>query len=331
METRANYALIGAFVLIAAAAIMGFVLWLGESEFRRDYKAYDIVFAGPVSLEEGSAVRYIGIKVGEVSTVRIDRADPSKVRARIRIDRETPIKEDSTASIQLAGITGVTFVQIMAGTNDIAFNTVQITAGTGKPLEARPGEPVPVIRAEKTQLDQLFAGGAQVLGKANQSIEKVNLLLTDENIDSVTAIIKNLETISGALAAKDGLVTQASTTLKDVSDASTRFEAASASLEKFGNTADVRITGFADQMDGLVGDVRDVTRSAGDTITQSKRAVTAAADAIEGPATAAFQDARLASQDLRLLINRLDRIAREIEQNPQSFVTGDPAPYEGDR
>ena len=317
METRANYALIGAFVLIAAAAIMGFVLWLGESEFRRDYKAYDIVFAGPVSLEEGSAVRYIGIKVGEVSTVRIDRADPSKVRARIRIDRETPIKEDSTASIQLAGITGVTFVQI--------------TAGTGKPLEARPGEPVPVIRAEKTQLDQLFAGGAQVLGKANQSIEKVNLLLTDENIDSVTAIIKNLETISGALAAKDGLVTQASTTLKDVSDASTRFEAASASLEKFGNTADVRITGFADQMDGLVGDVRDVTRSAGDTITQSKRAVTAAADAIEGPATAAFQDARLASQDLRLLINRLDRIAREIEQNPQSFVTGDPAPYEGDR
>ena len=317
METRANYALIGAFVLIAAAAIMGFVLWLGESEFRRDYKAYDIVFAGPVSLEEGSAVRYIGIKVGEVSTVRIDRADPSKVRARIRIDRETPIKEDSTASIQLAGITGVTFVQI--------------TAGTGKPLEARPGEPVPVIRAEKTQLDQLFAGGAQVLGKANQSIEKVNLLLTDENIDSVTAIIKNLETISGALAAKDGLVTQASTTLKDVSDASTRFEAASASLEKFGNTADVRITGFADQMDGLVGDVRDVTKSAGDTITQSKRAVTAAADAIEGPATAAIQDARLASQDLRLLINRLDRIAREIEQNPQSFVTGDPAPYEGDR
>jgi phospholipid/cholesterol/gamma-HCH transport system substrate-binding protein len=317
METRANYALIGAFVLIAAFAVAGFVMWLGQSQFRQDFKAYDIVFDGPVSLEEGAGVRYIGIKVGEVSTVRIDRADTSKVRARIRIDRETPIRTDSTASIQLAGITGITFVQI--------------TAGTGKSLEARPGEPVPVIRAEKTQLDQLFAGGAQVLGKANRSIEKVNLLLTDENIDSVTAIIKNLETISGALAARDGLVTQASTTLKDVSDASTRFEAASASLEKFGNTADVRIAGFADQMDGLVGDVRDVTKSAGYTITQSKRAVSAAADAIEGPATAAIQDARLASQDLRLLINRLDRIAREIEQNPQSFVTGDPAPYEGGR
>ena len=59
--------------------------------------------------------------------------------------------------------------------------------------------------------------------------------------------------------------------------------------------------------------------------------MTAAAEAIEGPATGAFEDAQLASQDLRVLINRLDRIAREIEQNPQSFVIGEPAPYEGGR
>ena len=31
METRANYALIGALVLVAAAVIAGFVLWLGQS------------------------------------------------------------------------------------------------------------------------------------------------------------------------------------------------------------------------------------------------------------------------------------------------------------
>ena len=148
METRANYAVIGAFVIVATLAVAAFVLWLGQSQFSRDYKAYDIVFEGPVSLEDGSAVRYIGIKVGEVSTVRIDRADPSKVRARIRIDRETPVKTDSTASIQLAGITGVTFVQISAG------------SPTSRLLEARPGEPVPVIKAEKTQLDQLVARAA---------------------------------------------------------------------------------------------------------------------------------------------------------------------------
>ena len=69
METRANYALIGAFVLMAAVAVIGFVLWLGSSQFNRDFAEYDIVFPGPVTLEEGSAVRYIGIKVGEVESV----------------------------------------------------------------------------------------------------------------------------------------------------------------------------------------------------------------------------------------------------------------------
>ena len=71
--------------------------------------------------------------------------------------------------------------------------------------------------------------------------------------------------------------------------------------------------------------------SANKTVEQSNLAVLAATDAIEGPATGALVDARLASRDLRLLINRLDRVARELEQNPQGFVVGDPAPYEESR
>ena len=140
METRANYALIGAFVLMAAAAIVGFTLWLGSSQFNRDYAQYDVVFPGPVTLEEGASVRYIGIKVGEVESVRIDRRDASLVRARLRVDRSTPVKTDSTAIIDFAGITGVTFVQINAGSDD---------AG---PLLPPAYEEIPVIQAGETPL-----------------------------------------------------------------------------------------------------------------------------------------------------------------------------------
>jgi len=102
METRANFALIGAFVLTAIVSVIGFVLWLGASELNRDFAQYDIIFEGPVSLEEGASVRYIGIKVGEVEQVRIDFRDASKVRARIRVDKETPVKSDSSATIEFA-------------------------------------------------------------------------------------------------------------------------------------------------------------------------------------------------------------------------------------
>ena len=49
------------------------------------------------------------------------------------------------------------------------------------------------------------------------------------------------------------------------------------------------------------------------------------------PAAEAMEEFRLASQDLRLLIQRLDGVARDIEENPQAFIAGDPKPYEGGR
>ncbi|MFN7164346.1 MAG: MlaD family protein [Hyphomonas sp.] len=317
METRANYALIGALVLVAAAVIAGFVLWLGQSEFQRDYKAYDIVFEGPVSLEQGAAVRYIGVKVGEVATVRIDKADPSKVRTHIRVSRETPIREDSTASIQLAGITGITFVQL--------------TAGTGKPLEGRPGEPVPVIRSERTLVDQIVAGGAQALGRANLTFDGINRILTDENIASMSASIRNLETITSKLAADDGLIGEASATLKDVAAASAAFEAASRELEGAGKSANIAIVDAGADIKTLVTDVRTAARSAQGTFEESQRAATALAALMEGPAIETLENTAAASQDLRVLINRLDRTVRNIERNPQGFVVGEPLPYEEKR
>lgn len=317
METRANYALIGGLVILAAALVAGFVLWLGQSEFSRDYKAYDIVFEGPVSLEEGAAVRYIGIKVGEVATVRVDRGDPSKVRARVRVSRDTPVREDSSASIQLAGITGTTFIQI--------------SAGTGRPLEARPGEPVPVIRSERTLVDQIVAGGAQALGRANLTFDNVNKILTDENIASVNATLKNLEIATAKLAGDDGLIDKASVTLDKVSRAADSFDQASIEFAEFGNSADASLAEAAADLKLIVEDIRIVAKSASGTLDRSSEAVAAATAIIEGPATETFQNAGLASKELRIMLSRFDRFLRELESNPQSLLVGEAVPYEEKR
>lgn len=317
METRANYALIGALVILAAVAIASFVLWLGQSEFRRDYKLYDIVFEGPVSLEEGAGVRYIGVRVGEVATVRIDKNDQSKVRVRIRVSREAPVREDSTATIQLAGITGITYVQI--------------SAGKGPLMEGRPGGPVPIIRSERTLVDQIVAGSAEALGRANLTIERMNLLLTDENIEAVGSTLQNVKSFTGMLAADDGLGVQASTTLKDMSAASVAFEAASKDLQALSKTAETGLAEAGEDLKVLVGDFRKVADAATGTLESSQKAVDAATALIDGPATVTFENTSAASQDLRVLINRLDRAVRELERNPQGFVVGEPVPYEEKR
>ncbi|MEO1187601.1 MAG: MlaD family protein, partial [Pseudomonadota bacterium] len=299
METRANYALIGAFVLMAAAAVIGFALWLGSSQFNRDFAQYDVIFPGPVSLEEGASVRYIGIKVGEVESVRIDRRDASMVRARLRVDRSTPVKADSTAIIDFAGITGVTFVQINAGTD---------AAG---PLRPQPYEDVPVIQAGETPLAALFDGGAEIVGQAGVTIDQLGQLLTDENIAAMSDTLANVRDITSAISADDAvLLAQTIDTLASLERAGDNLTKASTDITSVAASVDQELVSLNVELKALVEELNGATGDASDMLTQSRRAVEAATVLVEGSASDTVAQTNLAAQELRILISRLDRLTR---------------------
>ena len=317
METRANYALIGAFVLVAAAAVLGFVLWLGATQLNRDYAAYDIVFQGPVTLEEGASVRYIGIKVGEVESVRIDRRDASRVRARIRIDRSTPIKTDSTASIDIAGITGVTFVQINAGSEE---------AG---PIQPPPYQDIPVIQSVPTPLDEFFASGSEIAGRAGQVLDQSTKLLSDENIAQLGSLIENADSILSTVAVEDEqILRDVRQTLQSLQRAGDELSVAATATTQIAQSSEGEIAAVSAELRLVLAELKTATASANSGFEEGEAALASARELIEGPTVATMNETRAAAQDLRVLIARLDRIARDLETNPQGFVVGTPRPYE---
>ncbi|MEL6473293.1 MAG: MlaD family protein, partial [Pseudomonadota bacterium] len=316
METRANFALIGAFVILAAISALGFTLWLGQSQLQREFADYDIVFEGPVTLEEGAAVRYIGIKVGEVEAVRIDRSDPSKVRARVSIDAETPVKTDSTAVIDFAGITGVTFVQISAG------------SPTAPMLERRPGGPVPRIEAERTPLSQIFDSSAEVMQSFGTTMTRIDAALSDENLDSLARTLQNLETISDKLAQDDGLVDQLSRTLASANAAVDAFDTASTSIGGVGDDAAEFIGTLNTRLLPILNDLAKAIDSTDVLMSEGAEVASALRETVDGPASNSLRDFSHVSRDLSRLIQRLERLARTFEETPETFVVGDPAPYE---
>ncbi|MCI4643929.1 MAG: MlaD family protein [Hyphomonadaceae bacterium] len=318
MEPRANYALIGAFVIFAAVALMSFTLWFGQNQFRESFDEYDIIFEGPVTLDDGASVRYIGIKVGEVRWVRIDRSDPSKVRTRIRIDSETPVKVDSTANIDFAGITGVTFVQINAG------------SASAPALERRAGQPVPVIEAERTQLEELINSSRSILGQANVTADQVNKLLTDENIDRVSITLANLESFSARLAAEEDLISNANQALISLRETSERFDRVGRQFEALGENANRRITELDETFTGLSNEASITLQDISDASAETERAANSIAEAMDASGHEALVDMRLAAQDFRRLMVRMENFVRELEHNPQALVAGDTRPYEGD-
>ena len=87
MEREANYAAVGAFVLVVALAGALFVYWYSDSREHRDYDRYEIYFNGSVSgLEKGASVRYLGVGVGRVVDMRIDPRDSGRVEVIADID-----------------------------------------------------------------------------------------------------------------------------------------------------------------------------------------------------------------------------------------------------
>ncbi len=189
METKANYVMIGAATLIGAALIMLFAMWMANSDFRRGYIDYDVVFDDPVrGLTEGGEVRFNGIKVGEVQDLRIDAENTTRVIARVRVSAEVPVKVDSEAQLEPIGLTGVTLIQLSSGTADAAV------------LRPTFGGPMPRITGRGSQIDVLVERSEEIVLRAGEAMAAVRDLLTDENIARVTRIIANLETASNQLA-----------------------------------------------------------------------------------------------------------------------------------
>lgn len=119
METRAPYALIGLLVLTAIVAVFGFVYWLSNSGGLGEQRVYRVQFDTPVSgLVVGAAVLFNGIKVGEVTGLKLPAGKPKQVVATISIASATPVRADTKAGLEFQGLTGVPAVALEGGSDD---------------------------------------------------------------------------------------------------------------------------------------------------------------------------------------------------------------------
>lgn len=221
METKANYVLIGASTVIGAVLIMLFALWITGGELRRGSNTFDVVFADPVrGLTEGGEVRFNGIKVGEVESLRIDPDNTNRVIARIQVSTDVPVKTDSTAQLEPIGLTGVTLIQLSPGSAQAEL------------LRAGFGGPPPQITGRGSQVDELLARSEDIALRASEAMAAVRDLLTDENIARVTRIVENLETVSGQLAAQDSVINESGEAAREIASLARQMQSDLAELDQ---------------------------------------------------------------------------------------------------
>lgn len=197
MEREANYTAVGAFVLLVLAMGGLFIYWYADSRDQRNFTRYEIYFDGSVSgLTEGSPVRYLGVDVGRVLRIRLDRRAADRVLAIVDIDSTTPVSDRTLAQLSLQGVTGLLYIDLqqeaVSGSNQKVFASV-------------PGQEYPVIRSVRSNLDSFISSLPELAARLNDVAERANTLLSDKNLTAAASLMGNLERAGKALptAAQD--------------------------------------------------------------------------------------------------------------------------------
>ncbi|MBM9595379.1 MlaD family protein [Roseitranquillus sediminis] len=284
MEIKANYVLIGAFTILGILVGLGFFVWLARVQLDRQYAFYDIYFESVSGLGQASEVRFNGLSVGQVVDLALVPDDP-RVRVRIEVAADTPVRTDTVAQLQAQGVTGVSFVSLSGGSADAPL------------LAAVSDRAVPVIESERSVVQALTEDAPDLVTEATVLLAQLQQFAGPENQARVVNILQNLSESSGAL---DQALSDFSTISQTV---------ASATAE---------ITQFTDRLDTLGGSIQTTLGTLDETLVVARETI-AEAETTMRSATGALNSVGTTFDTANVVIEtEVPRVAAELSNAIES-------------
>ncbi|WP_085627250.1 MULTISPECIES: MlaD family protein [unclassified Pseudomonas] len=303
METRAHHVLIGLVTVLVVAGAMLFGLWLAKSSVDDAFKDYEVVFNEAVSgLSRGSPVQYNGIKVGDVSTLRLDPKDPRRVLARVRLSADTPVKEDTQAKLTLAGVTGNSFIQLSGGTPQ------------SPELKGKDGK-LPVIIASPSPISRLLNDSSDLVTNINLLLHNANQMFSEDNIGHLSNTLANLDKTTGAFAGQHGSIAQAIEQLVQVGKQASATLAETQALMHNANGL------LGSEGKQAIGSAEQAMQSLAESAATINRLLQDNHEAI-GDGAQGLNQLTPAIRELRETLNALKGISRQLEADPSGYLLG---------
>jgi phospholipid/cholesterol/gamma-HCH transport system substrate-binding protein len=180
---------VGLFVTLAIALFVAFVIWLTGRSGAEEMSRYSLKFERDVSgLAVGGPVKFMGMNIGSVIHMDLEKAEGVRVRVDIEILATTPVNQGTYASLALQGITGVAVVNLAS------------EPGQHAPLPAPPRGEYPEIPVRDVGFAALLATAPQIMNKLDNLLSQASELLGQDNRDKVDDTLRNVEKLTAALA-----------------------------------------------------------------------------------------------------------------------------------
>ena len=305
METRANYAVVGAFTLAVVACAFAFVFWFSGAEKPSEVRTYKVVFDGSISgLASGNPVLFNGVRVGEVSKIDLMPDDPSKVYAIIGVSARVPVRTDTKVQLEYTGLTGSASVGLSGGSSSAA------------PLETSANNPA-VLKADRSDFQDLLQTAQRIAARANDILDKGDKLISDAS-PAIKGSVLNVQKFSAALASNSDGIKDFMAAMSDVGKS---IKPLTAKLETLTTDTDAVVKAI---------DPKDVKQMVSD-FTGTAAKLNAAAAKVDGVLTnlngflstsdskGVFQEVSDAAKSFRRLSDNTDIRTKELFANMTKF------------
>jgi phospholipid/cholesterol/gamma-HCH transport system substrate-binding protein len=302
MEREANYAAVGAFVLVVALLAALFVYWYSGTRVHQTYNDYEIYFNGSVSgLEQGAAVRYLGVRVGRVVQMRIDPRDAGRVEVIAAIESTTPVSARTIAELDLQGLTGLLYIDLQQSTQPLPPSV--------------PSLKYPVIRAAPSQFDVFMAQLPRLAAAAGGVIERLNRVLSDHNIDDIS---RSLDSLSQASSSLPQLVRNADALLRQLRTTTAELSATARSTHEVMATAGPQVVSTVRRLDTMADNLSQASDQLEQMIAENRADVRSFTRASLPEIESFVREGRAAAKDIR-------ELSVSLRQNPSQLLY-QPAP-----
>ncbi|MDQ8021177.1 MAG: MlaD family protein [Moraxellaceae bacterium] len=307
MENRAYALIVGTVTLLLGLALVAVLWWMSTG----GGNTVEYIVESPRSISginRQAVVRFRGIRVGKVSRIELDRSRAGHVLVHIEVQDDTPVTKATRARVGYQGISGLGHIQLEDDGSD------------PQPLVAEDGKP-PRIALQSNVVEQLTESGQDIVAKLRTATDRLNQVLSADNVDRITQSLDNLARSSAhverTLAQTPALI---------------------ADLRRFSSAQN------AEQLQATLSNLRQLSQQLPQAIESWNRAlgrVEAAGgriDRLGGELQQNLSSETLPRvndlvEDLQTTSSRLNSLIEELERSPQMLVVGreatPPGPGEG--
>ena len=300
METRASYMVVGAFTVLIVVGALLFVLWTAKND-QGEMRTYEIIFHQSISgLSVGSSVLLEGVRVGQVSSIKVSPEDPGQVIVRVSVSADAPIRQNSQATLEPQGVTGVSAVAVSGGTAD-------------SPMLAEVEGEIARIPSKPSRLQEIMNSVPSILASLDEVVSRTSQLISPENTEAFGKLLSSVTEIAETLAQNKDSIAKG---LGGFGDAGESFSAAGERLEKLMASAQTLVD----------KDFRGAAQAVDRAASRIDGAMSSMEPGLKRFSRESLEELNRVLVEARRLMMHLSNLAQKFESDPRRFLLGNPVP-----